>query len=172
MKKIAAVVLFFFVAFPAFSGGDIFRDLIPEEYSADEFPQFLRDIRRATIILTGSYPFTILFARIGMDGYDFVSSGFDSRYAPPMFGGAHDVQRSSSNIERVLLTALCLSAGVALLDFIIGRSKARGRRQSANNQTVHNRQFQPPGNGTQAGSGTANGGGTEFEYGAEYGNTD
>ena len=141
MKKIAVVVLFFFINSLVLFASD-FDNLLPEEYSPDEFPQVLRDIRRAQIILVGSYPFSVLFARIGLDIYDFSSNGFDTRYAPSMFGGDPTIDKKSGSIETVLLTALCISAGVATLDFIIGKIKSREKKNNANQQAVQNRRSQ------------------------------
>ena len=137
MKKIAVFVLFFFINSLVISVADDYVDLLPEEYTRDEFPQVLRTIRRAEIILVGSYPFSVLFAKIGMDAYDYASNGFDSRYAPSLFGGAPDADRSSNDIQKLLITALCISASVVIVDFIIGKVKAnRGKNQSASKQTV------------------------------------
>ncbi|MCL2793283.1 MAG: hypothetical protein FWD87_09350 [Spirochaetaceae bacterium] len=145
MKKIAVVILFFLINSMVFASGG-FDHLLPEEYSPDEFPLVLRDIRRAQIILAGSYPFSVLFARIGLDLYDFTANGFDTRFAPAMFGGSATVDRSSADVNKVLLTALGISIGVATLDFFIGKAKARGKRNNANQQTVQSRQSQPAGN--------------------------
>ncbi len=145
MRKIAIIILFFFINSLIFSADDAYKDLIPEEYDKSEFPQGLRDLRRAEIILVGSYPFSLLFTKIGMDVYDYASNGFDSKYAPSLFGGSSNIDRTSSDPEKVLLTALCVSAGVVLIDFIIGKVK-KGKSQSANKQTVKYRESGAAGN--------------------------
>ena len=143
MKKIAVVVLFFFINSLIYSADDDYKDLIPEEYGKDEFIQPLKDLRRAEVILIGSYPFSVLFAKLGMDFYDYASSGFNSRKAPSMFGGAVDAEGSSSNVEKVLLTALYISISITVLDFIIGKVKSKGKKKSANKQTVQSREPGP-----------------------------
>jgi len=146
MRKIAVVILFCFINSLIFSADNNYDDLIPEEYNKDEFFQVLRDIRRAEIILVGSYPLSVFFSKLGLDFYDYAKSGFDSRNAPSILGGARDAEKSSSDVEKVLITALCVSAGVVVLDFIIGKIKAKGKKKNANKQTIQNRQSQSAGN--------------------------
>ena len=150
MKKISVVVLFCFINSLVFSANNptnIYEDLKPEEYNKEDFPQVLRDIRRAEIILVGSYPFSVFFSKLGLDIYDYAASGFDSKSAPSLLGGAGEPDKSSSDVERVLITALCISAGVTILDFIIGKiKKSKGKKKSANKQTVQSRESRPSGN--------------------------
>jgi len=146
MKKIAVVVLLFFINSLVFSADDIYKDLLPEEYGKNEFPQALKDIRRAEAILIGSYPFSMLFSKIGLDLYDYGSSGFNRKYAPSMFGGDPTIARASDDAEKVLLTALCISAGITVIDFIINKAKSKGKKHSANKPTVPNRESRPSGN--------------------------
>jgi len=146
MRKIAVVVLFFFINSLIFSADNTYDDLIAEDYNKEDFPQVLRDIRRAEVILVGSYPLSVFFAKLGMDVYDYASSGFKSQNAPSILGGPGDSEKSSGDVERVLITALCISAGVMVADFIIGKIKAKGKKKNANKQTVQNRQSRPAGN--------------------------
>ncbi|MCL2705132.1 MAG: hypothetical protein FWE72_02865 [Spirochaetaceae bacterium] len=146
MRKIAVVVLFCFINSLIFSADNTYDDLIAEEYDTTAFPQILKDIRRAEIILVGSYPLTVFFSKLGLDFYDYAASGFDNKNAPSMLGGAGEGDKSTKDVERVLITALCVSAGVAVLDFVIGKIKAKGKKKNANKQTIQNRRSQPVGN--------------------------
>lgn len=137
-KKIFCFVLFCFILiFSTFSEtDDDYEDLVPEEYGEDEFHPILRDIRRAEVILIGSFPFTVLFSSLGFELYDYASSGFDSASAP--FSGAEGV-RSGDETKKILLTALCISAAITITDFIIGKVKAK----KANEKNHKNNSRQP-----------------------------
>jgi len=123
LKKILIFLLISTVLLPAHST-DEYTDLIPEEYEDSEFHPALRDIRRAEVILVGSYPFAILFTKLYFDFYDYASSGFSRSESPSLFGGSENEARTSDETGKLLLSALFVSAAVAAADFFIGKIKA------------------------------------------------
>ena len=140
MRKIAVIVLFFFINSLIYSADTTYDDLIPEEYEKEAFPQALRDLRRAEVILVGSFPLSVLFSKIGLEVYDYAASGFNSQNTPSILSGGGDSEKSSNSVEKVLITALCVSASITVLDFIKGKiKKSKGKNKSANKQTVQNR---------------------------------
>ena len=91
-----------------------------EPYADEEFPQWLRDIRRAEIVYIGSFPITLLVATLVYDGFRAirdaiaVSRGTIAFSERAEFGGF-------SNVERrwLLVSGLSLSGIVAIADILI-----------------------------------------------------
>ena len=123
MNKILSLLLIVIIAATPLLADDAYEQLLPEEYNEDEFHPFLRDLRRAEVILVGSYPFSIFFTKIGMDMFDYASSGFDRAKAPAIFGGTAREARTSDETAKLLLSALYVSIGITVADFIIGKIK-------------------------------------------------
>ena len=123
LKKILIILLISTVLLPVYSA-DEYTELIPEEYEESEFHPVLRDIRRAEVILVGSYPFAVLFTRLYIDFYNYASSGFSRSESPSLFGGSENTARTSDETGKLLLSALFVSAAVSAADFFIGRIKA------------------------------------------------
>jgi hypothetical protein len=98
----------------------------PEPYRPEEFPQWLRDLRRGEIVFFGSLPFTFFFtfevydtARWLASGFD--ADGFDPMKAPwPVRSGA-DLQYSDAEKGWLLVSALTASLAVAVADHLIVR---------------------------------------------------
>ncbi|MBI9105513.1 MAG: hypothetical protein JEZ04_02150 [Spirochaetales bacterium] len=87
----------------------------PVPYDEEEFPEWLSDVRRAEIIFAGSLPFTILVSNVGYGIYSMISSD------------AYDITNftttaSMTNDEKLQILGIGagISAGIALLDFILG----------------------------------------------------
>ncbi len=139
MRKIALIVLFalanslFAYSEETDDSKDEYKELIPEEYKEDEFHPVLRDIRRAEVILAGSYPFAIFFTKLGIGMYDYASSGFDSDNAPSVFGGKEKAARTSEETGQLLLYALCVSAAITSADYIIGKIKEKKELENKRN---------------------------------------
>lgn len=137
-KKIFCFLLFSFILISSsFSETDEdYENRLPEKYEEDEFHPILRDLRRAEVILIGSYPLAVLVSMISLDLYDYAASGFDSALAP--FSGQGSA-RTVDDTKRILLTALCISAAVTITDFIIGKVKAKKA-----NEKKHKNYSRPP----------------------------
>jgi hypothetical protein len=97
-----------------------------EPYEPGEFPDWALELRRAEIVLFGSLPFTLLFTRLfyGLGRYAFYSfqAGESTpEYLPPLFAPAGTGGYTADDQLRIALISVGASAGVALLDFILGR---------------------------------------------------
>lgn len=92
----------------------------PVPYSPDEFPLWLRQLRRAEIITVGAFPIALLVSSLGYQTVRYAQHGYSQSYAPALFGtGATPL----SNQEKIgiLLGAAGLSMSIALADFILGK---------------------------------------------------
>lgn len=94
--------------------------LEPEPYDESEFPPWTRKIRRGEIILIGSFPFTMFFTNLGAQIYKYATSEPDSEFTPSIFGGVQQSDFTDDEKIAVLVTAVSISAAIALTDFIIG----------------------------------------------------
>ncbi|MBN1647429.1 MAG: hypothetical protein JW874_05295 [Spirochaetales bacterium] len=96
----------------------------PEEYSDDEFPVWLRDLRRGEIIAIGSFPFTFFVSQLAYGFYRYYDHDFDANYSPSFLMGSGSTAAYTDDEKRkIIVISLCLSAGMALVDFIIGKLK-------------------------------------------------
>jgi len=100
-----------------------------EPYEPGEFPDWAFDLRRAEIVLFGSLPFTLLFSRLfyGLGRYAFHSYQAGEsvpEFLPPLFAPAGSGDYTADDQLRIALLAVSASAGVALLDFVLGLLRA------------------------------------------------
>jgi hypothetical protein len=100
------------------------ESLEPEPYTEEEFPPWVRKLRRGEIILIGSFPFAFFLSNIGTQFYMYAARDFAPEYSPSLAGGLQqapytDEERSRAQLA-VIISAISLSATVALADFIIG----------------------------------------------------
>ena len=119
MNRIIAVILFliFFTAF-------IFpqsTDPIPEPYAENEFPQWLKDLRRAEIILIGSFPLTLLFSSLAYDIFRYSTNNFSNSYLPSLFGNTNVIELTKEEKKTVLYLGISISGIITGLDFILGK---------------------------------------------------
>ena len=99
----------------------------PEPYHDNEFPQFLKDIRRFEIVTLGALPFVSIQTTLTYSTFQYVNHDFSSAYFPNPFAAS-----SYSQDEQVglLLTSLGICVGIGLTDLIIQlvkRNKSRKR---------------------------------------------
>ncbi|MEW5814278.1 MAG: hypothetical protein AB1798_02640 [Spirochaetota bacterium] len=128
MKKISSKCIWIFLLLifscsPLFSQGTEGIQT-PEEYSPDEFPTWLKDLRRAEIILIGSVPVTLLFSSVFYQLFRYAKNGFTQEYAPSLFAGPVAVPLSEPEKRGVLIAGISISGFIALMDFIIGKVNA------------------------------------------------
>ncbi|MDR2247265.1 MAG: hypothetical protein LBE17_11460 [Treponema sp.] len=94
----------------------------------DEYPQWVRDLRRADIITFGVFPFTFFLASTIVETYRFSQHDWDSRYAPWPVG-------SVSRTTGEHIAAISVAAGgavlVAVADYFIQRAKRERAAQAA-----------------------------------------
>ena len=103
----------------------------PEPYSDEEFPQFMLDLRRFEIITLGSMPFITLNSSIVYNGYKFATGKSDT------FNPLATADYSQDEMENIIITSLCISAGIGLTDYIVNlvkrsRINRRLRQQDSN----------------------------------------
>ena len=132
MKKILiSVLLFISAASLIYCEDDPYTDLIPEEYSDDEFSDAWKKIRRAEIIFFGSYPFSLLFTKMSYDFAEYAGSGFSRSNAPAIFGGTEKEGYSNDETKQILVTALYVSAAFVITDYILGEIKEKKAEKKA-----------------------------------------
>ena len=105
-------------------------DTEAEEYTEEEFSPFLRDLRRAEIVMFGSFPLTLFLSLEFYDIYRYVSFAGDPeqyRYAPWPFRPPDAVGYSDKENLGIFFSALSTSLLIAVADYVVGR--VRERRQ-------------------------------------------
>jgi hypothetical protein len=118
-----AALLLACLAFPSAAG--CAETHVPAPYEAEEFPGWLKDLRRAEVILVGSFPFTLFFTFETYDTYRFFANGMDPSFSPwPLRPGSAQVYTDDEK-KKVLVTAVSLSLLIAVTDYVIGRIHER-----------------------------------------------
>jgi|WetSurMetagenome_2_1015567.scaffolds.fasta_scaffold88100_3 hypothetical protein len=133
MKKTYIFIVFLFLAFfyfPCF-GDDSHT---PAPYTENEFPQFMKDLRRTEIITLGSMPFITLDTTFAYSLIRYWQNDFSSAYTPNPFAKTSDSNGFSENEQRgILLTSFCICAGIGLTDLTFNLIKrAIGNRKEIN----------------------------------------
>ena len=103
-------------------------DTDPAEYGEEEFSPFLRNLRRAEIIMFGSFPLTLFITLEVFDIYRFVENygtPESYQYAFWPYRSPDPAPYSSGETTGILLTALSASMLIAVADYIIGRAKEK-----------------------------------------------
>ncbi|MCR4579685.1 MAG: hypothetical protein K5681_04990 [Treponema sp.] len=124
-NKIIALILFsliFNLASPLFAA-----DTTAAPYEDDEFPVFLQDLRRFEIITLGAMPFVTLDTSLAYSSYRYVKNDFSSDYVPSLFGSS---SFDSDEQIGIVLTALGISVGIGITDYIIRLIKRSSSRKS------------------------------------------
>ena len=85
----------------------------PKAYSSDEFPQVLKDLRRFEIITLGSMPFVTMDTAIIFNGIKFATGKAQT------FNPLATADYTPEEMKTVILTSLCISAGIGITDFVI-----------------------------------------------------
>jgi hypothetical protein len=100
-------------------------DTDPEEYVEEEFAPVLRGLRRAEIVMLGTFPLTLFLSLEAYDIYRFAASGGAPEYAPWPFRPPGAVGYTGKENLGVFLAALSTSVLIATADYIVGRVKAK-----------------------------------------------
>lgn len=98
---------------------------VPVPWQPDEFPGWMRDLRRGEILFLGSLPFSFFYTFEVYDLYRYAASGLDPLQAPWPFRAAADIQYTDSEKGRLVASALAVSLAVAVTDFVVGRLQRR-----------------------------------------------
>lgn len=104
---------------------DVGSDTDPEGYTEQEFSPFLRDLRRAEIVMLGTFPMTLFLSLEAYDIYRFVDNGGAREYAPWPFRPPDAVGYTGKQKLGVFLAALSTSVLITAADYIISRVKAK-----------------------------------------------
>jgi hypothetical protein len=105
-----------------------------------ETPLWVRDLRRAEIVMFGSFPLSLFFSSFVMDTFRWFNHDKDNRYAPWPFKSAGAIDMNDRELKQMFAVAVSTSVGVALLDFGIVRYK-RYRQRKLEEQSVLNQEF-------------------------------
>ena len=132
MKKSIAKILIFTLLFnicsPIFSAT---TSTEPKEYTEDEFPQALHDLRRFEIVSLGALPFVTLNSTLVYSGVKYVQNDFNPDYAPNPFAPKSENGFTTEEQVGILLTSLGISVGIGLTDYIIQVIKRNSKKNKA-----------------------------------------
>jgi hypothetical protein len=125
MHKVRTSLCIFVLLFASLqlTFGEEIKEPVP--YKEDEFPQWLKDLRRAEIVFFGTLPFTLL---VSMQGYEiarFYIHDQDPLYTPWPFRSAQAPPYTFEEQMTVVGTALVISGLLALADYILGKINHR-----------------------------------------------
>ena len=119
-KRIISVLLLAFIALNAVPAQETDAHK-PVEYEKDEFPQWLKDIRRGEIIAVGAFPFAFFAVDSIFGLFRFAINDFSSAYSPGFFFSADSATPYTMDEKTaVLLISIAASIGVSLVDFFLG----------------------------------------------------
>lgn len=120
--------LFLIFRLPAPLGAQVLpkpEPIMPEEYEPENFPLWLRDVRRFEVIAVGSFPITFAFAALI---YDF-SLAAANNFAPAFNLGT---QRADEDIAVIVGSAAGASVLIAAADLIINIAKRSPPKKAEN----------------------------------------
>ncbi len=98
-------------------------DTSPAPYEPDEFPDWLRALRRAEIVALGSFPISIFLTSLSYGIIRYGINGFSPQYRPWIFAPPNAVDLTTDEKLGVILSAAGISIIVAVIDLIIGASE-------------------------------------------------
>ena len=119
MKRLLFTVLSLFLFFAAsncFAQSNQ-TNTTPEPYTDNEFAQPFKDLRRFEIITLGAMPFITLDSAIVYNGYKYATGKAEK------FNPLATADYSQKEMEKIIITSLCISAGIGLSDYIINLIK-------------------------------------------------
>jgi len=99
---------------------------VPEPYTKEEFPEWMRDLWRGGVIYIGSLPFTYFFTLEGFDIYRYASGGFDPTLAPWPFRTASEITYDEGDRFWIIGITLTASLLTAAADYLLGVIFDRG----------------------------------------------
>jgi hypothetical protein len=100
----------------------------PAEYQEEEFSPFLRNLRRAEIVMLGSFPITLFLTLEVFDIYRYIDNLGEPdayRYTPWPLRSPEAAPYSAGQITGILVSAVSASVLIALADYLVGRSKEK-----------------------------------------------
>ena len=106
------------------------EDNTPEDYRKEEFPQVLHDLRRGEIILAGTFPLSLFLSLEAFDLYRFAANDWAREYAPWPVRSPNSPPYEPEEKMWILVSALSLSAALAIADFVVGEIRERRAQRS------------------------------------------
>ena len=131
MKKIICVLLLLFSMHRLMSQEAIGPST---HFDMTGFPQWTRNLRRASIVAFGSFPFTYFFTNFSYDLYRCSTHNWNRDYAPWPVKGPGAVEQTNQEKIKVIGVAAGGAIMVALTDFIIEQAK---RKRSSRRAEVY-----------------------------------
>lgn len=129
-KTIWLIVLLCFSLSSVFSD-----DKSPKPYEKSEFPGFLYDLRRAEIITLGAMPFVTFNIALGYSFTNYALHNFNSSYFVNPFANSSDDNAYSSDEQiAIIISSLCISAGIGVTDFIVHSAKRNKQQRLLKNR--------------------------------------
>ncbi|HAH62243.1 MAG TPA: hypothetical protein DCL73_09130 [Treponema sp.] len=125
MRKILILICACTIVLPSYA--DDSTTTTPEPYTDDEFPQFMKDARRAEIITLGAMPFVTLNATFGYSFVRYCQHDFSSDYFPNPFSKTSSYTEDEQ--KTILFTAIGISVGIGLTDLIVSIVKRNIKKQ-------------------------------------------
>ncbi|QQO08037.1 hypothetical protein [Breznakiella homolactica] len=102
----------------------------PVKVTKEEFPLWVKDLRRAEIVAFGSFPFTIFFAITAVDTYRWATHDWDNRYAPWPVKSSGAVSMTNNELFLSLGIGIAGAVAISVADHIIIRVKrSRAERE-------------------------------------------
>ncbi|MAG13184.1 MAG: hypothetical protein CMN78_01170 [Spirochaetales bacterium] len=95
-------------------------------YSHDEFPEWLHQVRRAEIVLIGSFPITMVFTTLSYEGFRLLKSLFQQDGA----AGTMAIEFGDFNTNEKIWLLVCgavLSVAASVVDLILDRLEPESR---------------------------------------------
>lgn len=114
-KKIlvSALIIFVLCSNTLFGQSNQTKSTEPKAYDQKEFSQPLQDLRRFEIITFGSMPFVTMDTAIVFNGIKFATGKSQT------FNLLATADYTPDEMKTVILTSLCISAGIGITDFVI-----------------------------------------------------
>lgn len=115
------------------------KSTTPEPYEEDEFPFWLKDLRRAEIITLGAMPFITLNTSLCYSFGNYAFHNFDSDYFVNPFAQGSDTSSYTSGEQAgILLTSLGICLGIGITDFIVHSVKRSNQKKKMRTQKKGN----------------------------------
>lgn len=126
----------------AFLGSSLWADgplPTPVPYEAAEFSDWMHDLRRGEIVTIGAVPYAYLISNIAYPWFVFFSHCFNQDFNPLTMNGdlypgldlkyGTGAQEFENKVkkERILITTVVVSIGIAIADYIIRKSDKKNR---------------------------------------------
>lgn len=133
IKTFVCAIFLFLICGLIFAQSSEKKDTTPEPYTEEEFPELIHDLRRFEIITLGSMPFVTMDAAIVYNGYKYFTRKADK------FNPLATADYEPAEMKKIIITSLCVSAGIGLTDFVIRFIKREfsQKKKSQNNDSIN-----------------------------------